>query len=50
VVFERWASLQLSFVLESMGLEAEVDGIVDEERALFNERCAYQATGRGCDV
>jgi CPA2 family monovalent cation:H+ antiporter-2 len=33
------ASLQLSaFVLESLGLEKlEVDGIVDEERALFNE-------------
>jgi CPA2 family monovalent cation:H+ antiporter-2 len=37
------ASLQLSaFVLESMGLdELEVDGIVDEERALFNDALSH---------
>jgi CPA2 family monovalent cation:H+ antiporter-2 len=37
------ASLQLSaFVLESMGLEElEVDGIVDEERALFNAALSH---------
>ena len=37
------ASLQLSaFVLESLGLEElEVDGIVDEERALFNEALSH---------
>jgi CPA2 family monovalent cation:H+ antiporter-2 len=37
------ASLQLSaFVLESMGLEElEVDGIVDEERALFTEALSH---------
>jgi CPA2 family monovalent cation:H+ antiporter-2 len=37
------ASLQLSaFVLESLGLaELEVDGIVDEERALFNESLSH---------
>lgn len=37
------ASLQLSaFVLEAMGLEEmEVDGIVDEERALFNEALSH---------
>ena len=37
------ASLQLSaFVLESLGLdELEVDGIVDEERALFNEALSH---------
>lgn len=37
------ASLQLSaFVLESLGLEKlEVDGIVDEERALFNEALSH---------
>jgi CPA2 family monovalent cation:H+ antiporter-2 len=37
------ASLQLSaFVLESLGLEElQVDGIVDEERALFNEALSH---------
>jgi CPA2 family monovalent cation:H+ antiporter-2 len=42
------ASLQLSaFVLESMGLdELEVDGIVDEERALFNEALSHVGRAR----
>ncbi|MET0857647.1 MAG: NAD-binding protein, partial [Telluria sp.] len=41
------ASLQLSaFVLESMGLEAlEVDGIIDEERALFIEALSLVKPG-----